>query len=40
LRATALSIKKAQNELGYAPGPVEPALRDTIANLLSARGNH
>ena len=40
LRATALSIEKAQNELGYAPRPVEPALRDTIAYLLSARGNH
>jgi dihydroflavonol-4-reductase len=35
LRATELSIEKAQNELGYAPRPVEPALRDTIAYLLS-----
>jgi dihydroflavonol-4-reductase len=34
LRATALSIEKAQCELGYAPGPVEPALRETIAYLL------
>ena len=34
LRATALSIEKAQRELGYAPGPVEPALRETIAHLL------
>ena len=34
LRATALSTRKAQHELGYAPGPVEPALRDTIAHLL------
>jgi dihydroflavonol-4-reductase len=36
LRATELSIKKAQTELGYAPRPIEPALRDTIAYLLSA----
>src|SRR5579863_8736899 len=35
LRATELSIEKANNELGYAPRPVEPALRDTIAYLLS-----
>jgi dihydroflavonol-4-reductase len=38
LRATELSIEKAQQELGYAPRPVEPALRDTIAYLLGARG--
>jgi dihydroflavonol-4-reductase len=37
LRATALSIEKAKRELGYAPRPVEPALRDTIAYLLGAR---
>jgi len=36
LRATALSIKKAQSELGYSPQSVEPALRETIADLLSA----
>lgn len=35
LRATALSIEKAQLELGYAPRPVEPALRATIAQLLA-----
>jgi dihydroflavonol-4-reductase len=40
LRATDLSIKKAQQELGYAPRPVEPALRDTITYLLSNRGKH
>jgi dihydroflavonol-4-reductase len=34
LRATALSTDKAQRELGYAPSPIEPALRDTIAHLL------
>jgi dihydroflavonol-4-reductase len=37
LRATELSIDKAQTELGYAPRPVEPALRDTIAWLLGAQ---
>jgi dihydroflavonol-4-reductase len=36
LRATELSIEKSQTELGYAPRPVEPALRDTIAYLLSS----
>jgi len=36
LRAEDLSIEKAQQELGYAPRPVEPALRDTIAYLLGA----
>ncbi len=34
LRASELSIEKAQTELGYAPRPIEPALRDTIAYLL------
>jgi dihydroflavonol-4-reductase len=38
LRATDLSIEKAQRELGYAPRPVEPALRDTIAYLLGDGG--
>lgn len=38
LRATELSIEKAQRELGYAPRPIEPALRDTIAYLLGPRG--
>jgi dihydroflavonol-4-reductase len=36
LRATELSIEKAQKELGYAPRPIEPALRDTITYLLSS----
>jgi nucleoside-diphosphate-sugar epimerase len=40
LRATALSIEKAQRELGYAPRPVAPALRETIASLLGAAGRH
>ena len=34
LRATELSVAKAQNELGYVPRPIEPALRDTITYLL------
>jgi dihydroflavonol-4-reductase len=34
LRANELSIEKARSELGYAPRPVEPTLRDTIAYLL------
>jgi dihydroflavonol-4-reductase len=40
LRATALSIEKAQRELGYEPQPVEPALREAIAYLLGASANH
>ena len=40
LPATDLSIEKGQQELGYAPRPVEPALRDTITYLLSAGGEH
>jgi len=40
LRASELSIEKAQKELGYAPRPVEPALRDTITYLLGADGGH
>jgi dihydroflavonol-4-reductase len=36
LRATALSIEKAQRELGYAPQPIGPALRATIAYLIGA----
>jgi dihydroflavonol-4-reductase len=36
LRATELSIEKAQRELGYAPQPIEPALRETIAYLMDA----
>jgi nucleoside-diphosphate-sugar epimerase len=39
LRATDLSIDKAKRELGYAPRPIEPALRDTIAYLLGVRGS-
>lgn len=38
LRATELSTEKAQRELGYAPRPIEPTLRDTIAYLLGGRG--
>ena len=38
LRASELSIAKAQLELGYAPRPIEPSLRDTIAYLLDGHG--
>jgi dihydroflavonol-4-reductase len=38
-RAEALSIEKAQRELGYSPGPVEPVLRETIAHLLGSGHN-
>ena len=37
LRATALSIEKAERELGYVPRPVEPALRATLAYLIKAQ---
>jgi dihydroflavonol-4-reductase len=40
MRATDLSIDKARHELGYAPRPVEPTLRDTIAYLLGSREHH
>ena len=33
-RANALSIEKARRELGYAPRPVEPVLRETIARMM------
>jgi dihydroflavonol-4-reductase len=33
LRSTALSTERAQRELGYAPRPIESALRETIAYL-------
>jgi dihydroflavonol-4-reductase len=35
-RASALSIEKARRELGYAPHPVEPVLRETIARMMGA----
>ncbi len=38
-RATSLSIEKAERELGYAPRPVEPALRETIAYLRDTVGD-
>jgi len=37
-RASDLPIDKARRELGYAPRPIEPALRETIVHLLSADG--
>ena len=35
LRSTALSTERARRELGYAPRPIESALRETIAYLAS-----
>jgi dihydroflavonol-4-reductase len=35
-RATALSIEKAQRELGYAPRHVQPVLQETISHMLAA----
>jgi dihydroflavonol-4-reductase len=32
-RSRALSIDKARRELGYAPRPIEPALREAIASV-------
>jgi nucleoside-diphosphate-sugar epimerase len=39
LRASSLSIEKAQRELGYTPRAIEPALRETIGYLLDAAGD-
>jgi len=33
-RATALPIDKARTELGYAPGPIGPVLKETIARIM------
>lgn len=33
-RATALPIDKARTELGYAPGPIGPVLKETIARMM------
>ena len=38
LAASDLSIGKARNELGYAPRPIEPVLRETITHLLARGG--
>ena len=34
LRSRSLSIEKSQRELGYAPNPIGPALREAIASLV------
>jgi dihydroflavonol-4-reductase len=36
LRSKALSIEKSRRELGYAPRPIEPALREAIASIPGA----
>jgi dihydroflavonol-4-reductase len=33
-RSKALSLEKARRELGYTPGPIEPALREAVACVL------
>ncbi|RXH19226.1 NAD-dependent epimerase/dehydratase family protein [Bradyrhizobium guangzhouense] len=38
LAASDLSIGKARDELGYAPRPIEPVLRETITHLLARGG--
>jgi nucleoside-diphosphate-sugar epimerase len=38
LAASDLSIDKARTELGYAPRPIEPVLRETITHLLARGG--
>jgi dihydroflavonol-4-reductase len=38
LAASDLSIGKARQELGYAPRPIEPVLRETITHLLARGG--
>jgi dihydroflavonol-4-reductase len=38
LRSTGLSIEKAKRELGYAPRPIDSALAETIADLLTIGG--
>jgi dihydroflavonol-4-reductase len=39
LRSTELSIEKARRELGYAPRPVEPSLRETLTCLHTGESN-
>ena len=38
LAASDLSIDKARTELGYAPRPIEPVLRETVTHLLARGG--
>ena len=38
LRSRPLSIEKSRRDLGYAPNPIEPALRETVASLLRKSG--
>jgi dihydroflavonol-4-reductase len=39
LHASDLSIERTRRELGYAPRPIEPTLRETIAFLMEAAGD-
>ena len=38
LRSQSLSIEKSRRELGYAPNPIGPALRETVASLVGRPG--
>ena len=38
LRSQPLSIEKSRRDLGYAPNPIGPALRETVASLLGRPG--
>ena len=38
LRSQPLSIEKSRRDLGYAPNPIGPALRETVASLLRKSG--
>ena len=38
LRSTGLPFEKAKRELGYAPRPIDSALAETIADLLTIGG--
>jgi len=34
LRSQSLSIEKSRRDLGYAPNPIGPALREAVASLV------
>jgi len=40
LRSQPLSIESARRDLGYAPNPIGPALRETVASLVGSPGKY
>jgi dihydroflavonol-4-reductase len=38
LRSQPLSIEKSRRDLGYAPNPIGPALRETVASFVGCPG--